>query len=116
MRSVLILLTVIISVALISCTGKEGPVGPPGPGSRITYQSATPIATMDEWTLSIPEITLDDMPAISVYGALDEFPNEWSELPLYSPIYYYNSYYWLTEGTLHVMNCQGWWIKIVIVK
>ena len=64
----------ILSLILFSCRGKQGPMGPMGPGLRIIYVGT---ATTDEYEVVIPELHIDDMPAISIYYLLD---GAWSEL------------------------------------
>lgn len=115
------LILIAAAALLVGCEGKQGATGPagpkgdPGPGSRVVYQSTTPIPTEAIWTVSVPEITLDDMPMVAVYVAAN--PNEvWVELPWYvegGPAQ--GTQVYLAEGEVIFRECLGFYYKIVIV-
>jgi len=95
--------------------GVDGQDGEDGAGTRIVYTSTVPIPDMQEYYFSIPEIKLNDLPLVSVYSAFASAPGEWAELPIYSDTQDYTMFYYLSEGRVYVYNCQGLWIKIVLV-
>jgi hypothetical protein len=105
----------------MSCTGQEGPTGPageqgePGPGSRIVYQSTMPILTWDAFTVYVPEIKIDDMPAVSVYVRMEGF-SVWIELPFYFEGYPdWGMMYLLDEGKVIFDQCKYYYYKIVVI-
>ena len=126
MRRLLTLALLIPVMALfVACEGDQGPMGPPGPtgpegdpgpGTRIVYQSTTPIPDED-YTVIIPEITLDDMPAISVFVSFDGAGTEWYEIPQtwYDDPYLWTEAYILTEGHIRFFLCDGLHYKVVII-
>lgn len=124
-------LLIVSFLLLLGCTGKEGPMGPPGPtgpqgpagddgepgpGTRTIYYSGEPIADNDLHCYSVPEVTIADMPMISVYAAPSENLDSWGELPVWNPFSEQMMWYSFGEGKVCVEMCAGYWIKIVIVK
>ena len=113
----------IFAILILSgCTGKKGPMGPqgasgePGPGDRIVYLSTYPIPTNELYTVSIPEITLNDMPVVSVYIALAG-TDLWYELPAYFEDFPdWGQICFLTEGHVSFEWCGDWNYKIVMVR
>ena len=95
--------------------GFTGAQGEPGVGTRTVYQSTMPIPT-DDYTIAIPEITLNDMPSISIY--VNPFGvGLWTELP-----YYFEGYpdwghmAFITEGHVTFLLCRTFFYKIVIIR
>ena len=69
----------ILGFVILSCEGKQGPIGPQGPpgiGTRIVYSGT---AGSDEVVVDIPELHINDFPSINCYYFLD---GSWSELYL----------------------------------
>ena len=132
MRRLLTLALLILVMALfVACEGDQGPMGPPGsagpqgeqgpdgdpgPGTRIVYKSTTAIPD-SPYSTNIPEITLDDMPAISVYISLDTEGTQWYEIPQtwFGEEFDYTEMYVLTEGQIDFINCAGYHYMIVII-
>ncbi|HBZ01236.1 MAG TPA: hypothetical protein DEO84_07965 [candidate division Zixibacteria bacterium] len=117
-----VLLVVGTLAVMISCQGKQGPVGPqglqgePGPGTRTVYLSTTPIPTDLDYYVSIPAIHLSDMPLVSVYISPPSM-DLWIELP----VYYEGApgvgrACGFTEGNVLFEGCNGYNYKIVIVE
>lgn len=131
MRSVILTAMVILGMILAGCTGEDGSMGPTGPqgergeqgppgedgaGTRIVYNSAAVLPDMDLYYFLIPEITLNDLPLVAIYCAYEGYPNEWAELPIFvEGMSGDGQFYYLTEGRVNVYNCEGLWIKIVLV-
>jgi hypothetical protein len=121
MKNHIIIIFAVLGIALFTaCEGKQGPVGPagePGPGTRIVYQSTTPIAKNFAICVDVPEITLDDMPLVSVYVAHREVPSLWTELPAYFENFPdFGLYCCYFEGEVCFDQCKDFYYKIVIVK
>jgi|WetSurMetagenome_2_1015567.scaffolds.fasta_scaffold109734_2 hypothetical protein len=111
-----ILMAMLCSLILVSCTGKRGPMGPAGPGSRTVYTSTGVIPTDNLYTVEIPEITINDMPSVSTYIRLTG-NSLWYELPCYfenSPDFGQACFY--TEGHVSFVYCSDFYYKVVIVK
>ena len=95
--------------------GVDGQDGEDGAGTRVVYNSASP-ATSNLVYYLIPEITLADMPLVTVYSAFSIAPNTWYELPQYlESIGGDGMMCWFEEGKVTIENCIGSWIKIVVV-
>ena len=118
-------LLISVMALLVACEGDRGPMGPPGPqgaqgdpgpGTRLVYQSTTPIPTED-YTVAIPEITLDDMPSISVFVSFDGTGAEWYEIPQtwFTEEIIWTEAYILTEGNIRFFLCNGLHYKVVII-
>lgn len=108
---------IVIALSLVACEGKQGPAGPAGPGERIVYSSTTSIPTEDLYTVNVPEITMDDMPLVSVYVSNARTGGLWMELPLYTEAGPDNgTVCYLDEGEVIFQECFGFYYKIVIVK
>jgi hypothetical protein len=129
MKSIRIFLPLlgIILLILLACEGDTGPMGPagekgdqgdqgiPGPGDRIVYRNTTPIPA-NYWEVNIPEITLDDMPSVSVYVALEDYETIWWELPSYFENYPdFGMMCFFAEGKVCFDQCRHFYYKIVIV-
>lgn len=112
-------LTLFSLILLCACTGPEGPTGPrgdPGPGSRVVYQSTTAIP-LDFWPVEVREITLDDMPSVTVFLSLPSTPGRWFQATLYLETQEYHTYgYTLEEGQVTFVGDKGFIYKIVIVS
>lgn len=117
------LLTCAVAVILFAgCAGKDGdagptgPQGPAGPGSRIVYTSTEAIPTNELFLVNVPEITLADMPLVSVYVRLNG-NSLWYELPTYFENYpNFGQICFFTEGRVSFSQCRDFYYKIVIVK
>lgn len=115
MKSLVLLATALL-LAVASCTGEKGERGPAGPGSRVVYTGTEKIPTELPFTVNVPEITLNDMPLIGIYIAV-ELDEVWVELPWYidgGPDVGTNAY--IGEGEVTFQECRGFYYKIVIVK
>lgn len=96
--------------------GVDGQDGEDGAGTRVWYYGTIVVPTNDWWCYTIPEITLNDMPLISVYAAPLTAPNTWAELPVFTQgMSGDGQFYVIEEGRICVENCFGLWIRIVIV-
>ena len=113
-----IMMIVSLMILLLGCEGKQGPVGPEGPagpGSRVVYQSTTKIV-LDPHTVSVPEITINDMPSVTVYLSIDG-TSLWFEIPLYFENYpNWGMACFLEEGLVTFSQCQECFYKIVVVR
>ena len=87
-------------------TGPEGPEGPPGDGARIVYEGETIIPeSPNPYVVSVPEVSLGDMPQVAVYvGGQDR----WFVLP------FQGLNYEIGEGEVRLVDCGGWYYKIVV--
>lgn len=119
MQRVIVLIAV-IAAAVLGCEGKQGPAGAQGPegpagNNRIVYSSTTAITTDSEFAVSIPEITISDMPSVAVYIRL-EGTSLWMELPIYvEGAQDFGAACFYQEGTVTFVGCEGFFYKIVIV-
>jgi hypothetical protein len=112
---------IILALSFIfACEGKQGPVGPagpqgePGPGTRIVYTSSQPIPS-DAYSVNIPEITLNDMPLVSVYIRL-EGTTMWYEIPAYfENLPEWGQMCFFFEGEVVFLQCADWYYRIIIV-
>jgi len=116
------LMAIGILALLISCEGDRGPAGPqgaqgePGPGTRTVYLSTAPIPTNDLYSVTVPEIHLDDMPLVSVYVTLSGY-EDWMELPFYDEDgQFYGAWCSFAEGEVYFFDCLGFHYKIVVVE
>lgn len=133
MRKLLLPLVAAMLLCVV-CEGPEGPMGPvgvqgeqglpgedgqdgeDGAGTRVWYFSGTPVPSMALWCLDVPQITLDDMPLISVYCAPIATPNVWAELPIFiEGMTGDGQFYFIMEGEICVENCANLWIRVVVV-
>jgi len=112
-----VVIFLLVTLFVFGCKGKTGPMGPagtPGPGTRIVYQSTTPIPS-DFYTVTIPEIDVDDMPLVSVYVRL-EGNILWYELPMYfEGMPDFGQICFFTDGMVTFLECEDWFYQIVIV-
>jgi len=115
-----IVIFLLLTLFILACGGKTGPMGPPGEagepgaGTRIVYQSVAPISS-EFYTVRISEIDLRDMPSISVYVALAG-TDLWYELPAYfENMPDFGQICFFTQGAVTFVLCQAWFYKIVIV-
>ena len=89
-------------------SGSNGTPGMPGPGTRIVYTGT--LNNQANQYISIPEITLDDMPSITLYVY---YQSRWVNATT-------NSSYSLEDGIFHSTNAGNIYIncpyKIVVIK
>ena len=128
--SILLFLVLSTQFLLTACTGEAGPMGPPGsqgssgppgqngpsgPGTRTVYEG---VVTNSPHTVWCQEVTLNDMPSISVMISTDADGTYWYEIPMtwLSYEYQYTEAYRATEGRVELFNCQGWRYKVIIVE
>ena len=131
--NILLVLAAMLAVLflLTGCEGKDGPAGPTGPagaagidgsdgidgidggGTRVVYEgtvNASPFAVF------APQITLADMPIVSVFISYDPNGLDWYEIPVWwdgEPGYAEFSVF--HEGSVEIFNCTGWKYKVVII-
>lgn len=118
-----VLIFLLVTLFIFGCSGKTGPIGPPGPegqegpegpGTRIVYQSTTPIPN-DFYIVTVPEIDVKDMPLVSVYIRLAGNPL-WYELPTYfEGMPDFGQICFFTDREVTFLRCRGWFYQIVIV-
>lgn len=110
------LLSMLAIALVVGCSGKDGATGPAGPGTRIVYTSTEPIPTSDFFAVLVPEITISDMPMVSVYIRM-EGTTIWYELPTYFENYPdFGQICFFSEGSVLFYRCRDFYYKIVIVK
>lgn len=124
MKRLLTTLTVTVAILLTACTGKQGPTGPQGdkgdqgeagPGSRVVYQSTTPVPSV-YYDVMIPEINTANMPVVTAYTATTTYPNSWFPIPLYvSGGPDMGAFFIVYTGKVTLVNCKGFLYKIVVV-
>ena len=133
-RSFNILLVLIAMLAtlvlLTGCEGKDGVTGPAGQdgadgadgvdgidgaGTRLVYEG---MVNNDPFVQRISEISLDDMPVVSVFISTDENGLRWYEIPAYWVVdgYLYSEFYVIHEGSVELFGCIGYRYKIVVVN
>lgn len=136
-RYLLVSLFLVFSLLIfVGCEDSQGPMGPTGPegsqgeqgppgedgqdgedgaGTRIVY-IITDITSDDPWCYNIPEITLDDMPLVSVYVEWIGDPDRWIELPYYfEDAPGWGRFGYFKEGYVCFYGCGGLNAKIVTV-
>ena len=92
-----------------------GPPGEDGVGTRVVYESQFPIPS-DEYIVNIPDITVNDMPSISVYVRLSgnilwfELPQYFEDLPDFGMACFF------MEGQIYFIRCQDFYYQIVIIR
>ncbi len=113
-----LIIALMANLLIVGCAGPTGPQGEPGPGSRVVYQSTTPIPTNSVFFVRVPEIKIDDMPAVSVYACYlcISIYSVWIELPFYKEGYSgWGMAYFLEEGKVIFDQCKGYHYKIVVI-
>lgn len=113
--------TFVLIISLFAC-GKQGPTGPQGPagaGTRVIYQSTDYINT-DEVRVSIPELSIDNLPIISIYVAhFEPLDTSWIAANYFifreDPGHVVGTYIWVGDGQITLFNYQNYMYKIVLV-
>lgn len=97
--------------------GDKGDPGEPGTCTLIKYEPANPIPAPN-WEMAIPELTLADMPMVSVYVEYKEMPGRWIQIPFHLSSEPYMDYYVIFEGYIRFQGFGiiGSKVKVYILR
>lgn len=109
--------TILIACALIiGCEGERGPVGPPGPSGgtdRYVWFSPAPIEGNEViYTFQQIDFPTADIPVIEVWISADRL--YYTQIPGAPPVQNYPGWF-ITHNSLTLMNCDGFYVLIVMV-